>query len=502
MRFRAVSLLPHAPGVVDAYHDRPGALTRLTPPWERVRVERIEIGGSAGGDSALTDGTRVTLGVRVAPGVRLRWVAEHAERVVGRGFVDTQVRGPFALWRHAHRFEDAEVAGVSGCRLVDEIEYAPPGGLVGRVLGGGAVRKKLERMFAYRHATTRADLDALSGVLCAGRRLRVAVSGSGGLIGSAVVGLLQMGGHEVVRLVRRMPADGVGGSMAVLWDPLRGVEPSSVLEGLDAVVHLAGAGIAEKRWNASRCRLLRESRVDATGALVRSLGRLSSPPGVFVCASAVGFYGSAAGGADHDGFIEESGVGRGFLASLCADWEREAGRASELFGARVVQLRFGVVLSPAGGALPKLALPMMLGAGVVGGWVGSGRQRVSWVSVDDAASAAVFAVVRGDIRGPMNVVSPRWVSAEELSRAIGRVIGRPVWRGVPAWASRLALGAIADEALLADQPVRACELERAGFVFRHTELESALRHVLGRGARPMGMLIEHDGRVVPHRAGL
>ena len=124
---------------------------------------------------------------------------------------------------------------------------------------------------------------------------------------------------------------------------------------------------------------------------------------------------------------------------------------------------------------------------------------MSWVSVDDAASAAVFAVVRGDVRGPVNVVSPRWVSAEELSRAIGRVIGRPVWRGVPAWASRAALGGIADEALLADQPVRAGQLERAGFVFRHTELESALRHVLGRGARPIGMLIEHDGRGVRKR---
>jgi len=455
---RCVSLPVAAPEAF-AWHARAGAFERLTPPWEPVRVE-----SRSGG---IADGDRVTLRIGTGPAA-LRWVAEHRGYVENERFEDVQLRGPFARWEHTHRFEPA---GEAACVLEDRIEYALPAGRAGATLGGPMVRARLARMFDYRHRVTAGDLRAHARY-SRGNAMRVLVSGASGLIGSALVPFLTTGGHEVVRLVRRRPRRG---EAAVEWDPERGVKNAEQLEGLDAVVHLAGEGVAAGRWTVERKSRMRLSRVHGTRALAESLAGLKRPPRVLVSASAIGVYGDR-GDEELD---ETSSPGLGFLAEVGQDWEAATAPAAAA-GVRVVLPRFGIVLSPQGGALAKMLLPFRLG---VGGRVGSGSQWMSWVALDDAITALLHALATPTLTGPLNVVAPQPVSNAEFARTLARVLGRPALAPLPAFAARLAFGEMADALLLASQRVKADRLVASGFEFRHPRLEAALRHLLGRPAR-------------------
>ena len=311
--------------------------------------------------------------------------------------------------------------------------------------------------------------------------MQILVSGASGLVGSALVPSLATAGHRVGRLVRAGTGGAAGaapqsvatpGAIDVAWDPDADRFDAARLEGFDAVVHLAGASIAAGRWTAARKEILRRSRVDATQGLSRALAKMPRPPRALVCASAVGFYGDRG----DEVLTESSARGHGFLPAVCVAWE-SATEPAEKAGIRVVNLRFGVILSARGGALAKMLLPFRLG---LGGPVGSGRQYMPWITLDDAVAAIEHALATATLEGAVNTVAPSTATNLEFTRALGRVLGRPTIVPMPAPMARLAFGEMADALLLASARVAPEALRASGFRFRHPDLEPALRHVLGR----------------------
>lgn len=294
----------------------------------------------------------------------------------------------------------------------------------------------------------------------------VVVSGSHGLIGSALVPALGAAGHRVRRLVRGQP-----GPSDVAWDPAAGTIDASGLAGADAVVHLAGVGIGDKRWTDAQKARIRDSRVAGTGLLAGALAGLGTPPRVLVSASAVGYYGDRS----DEVVTEDSGPGEGFLAEVVRDWEEAAAPAADA-GVRVVHTRSGIVLSPAGGALKKQLPLFKLG---LGGPLGSGRQWVSWVSIDDEVAAILHVLHTDAVRGPVNVTAPEPVTASGMAKAIGRALHRPAVLPVPKVALGLVLGSqLTHEMLLASQRAVPSRLLASGFRFRHPGIDQALDDLL------------------------
>ncbi|MGI9473454.1 MAG: SRPBCC family protein, partial [Rubripirellula sp.] len=344
MKYVASSALPVSVEDAFAYHERPGALQRLVPPWESVEVESS--------DESLAVGSRVVLKTSLL-GVPFRWVAEHTEYDPPHLFADTQVSGPFAAWDHRHEF--SPVGG--HCSLTDRVDYKVPVGALGKMLGGGKARSTLESMFAYRHRITRDDLTLQADHPMSPKR--VAVSGSTGLVGSQLGSLLRLLGHEVSPIVRKTSDE--PSAIAAWQDP----SEAAKFESVDAVVHLAGKSIADARWSDEIKLQIRESRVEKTRQLCESLAGLNRKPEVLVCASATGIYGSRG-----DELLDESSeLGDDFLAGVASEWEAACQPAVDA-GIRVVNARFGIVLSPRGGALQKMMLP----AKFAGGALGNGKQ--------------------------------------------------------------------------------------------------------------------------------
>jgi uncharacterized protein (TIGR01777 family) len=296
----------------------------------------------------------------------------------------------------------------------------------------------------------------------------ILVTGASGLIGSALVSSLTAAGHDVIRLVRSQPKPG---EKAAHWDPMAGSIDVSGLQGVEAVVHLAGENIAE-RWTAAKKARIRDSRVKGTQVLCEALTALTPLPKVLVSASAVGYYGDR--GAEV--LTEDSPAGAGFLAEVCRAWEA-ATEPAQQGGIRVVRSRFGVVLSAAGGALAKMLPPFRMG---LGGVLGSGRQYMSWIALDDAVAAIHHAIVTDGLQGPTNAVAPHAVTNQEFTKILGKVLGRPTVLPMPAFAARLMFGEMADELLLASTRVQPAKLQASAYTFRYPELERALRHVLER----------------------
>jgi len=299
--------------------------------------------------------------------------------------------------------------------------------------------------------------------------MNIVVSGSSGLIGSALVPELGAAKHNVKRLVRRALR---GREAEAHWDPAAGSLDPKLLEGCDAVVHLGGENIAAGRWTAAKKRRIRDSRVRSTKVLSEAMARLSRAPKVLVCASAIGYYGDRGS----ELLTEESAPGSGFLPEVCRAWEAAAAPAAKK-GIRVVHMRFGVVLSRKGGALTKMLLPFWLG---LGGKVGSGSQYMSWIAIGDAVGALQYALEHEALRGPVNAVAPNPVTNLEFTRALGRALHRPTIFPMPAAAARLVFGEMADALLLSSARVEPARLKAGGYRFRHPALDEALRHLLER----------------------
>lgn len=301
--------------------------------------------------------------------------------------------------------------------------------------------------------------------------MKILVSGASGLIGSALVVKLTEKGHEVLRLVRRASETG-GEVSAILWDPETGVDDKQQIEGIDGVVHLAGESIAQ-RWTDEVKRRIRDSRVHGTKSLSNDLASLKRKPQVMVCASAIGYYGDRGS----EELTEESAPDKDFLAIVCQQWEAATFPASNS-GVRVVNLRFGVVLSSKGGALAKMIPPFKAG---VGGKVGSGRQFMSWVAIDDVVGAIVYSLEQSALSGPVNVVSPNAVTNAEFTRTLGKALSRPTIFPLPAFMVRMIFGEMGEALLLSNQRVKPEKLKASDFDFKYPDLERALRHVIREG---------------------
>ncbi|MEY4065401.1 MAG: hypothetical protein RIR26_1609 [Pseudomonadota bacterium] len=443
-----------------AWHEHHSAFNRLSPAWESQVMLSTD---------GITEGGRAVIAM-AAPWGRMFWHAEHFDVRKGISFSDRQLKGPFQFWEHTHAF--ASVSAESSI-LMDRIQYELPFSPLSDLFAGGWIRRRLASMFAYRHRVLANDL-AFWKQHPEKRMKRVLVTGSSGLIGREVAAFLAQGGYDVIGLSRSPSRQG----NVVQWD-LTTEDPKDarlLLDGrpLDAVIHLAGEGIAEKRWTRQQKDNLKRSRVEATHNLIQGLKRLGLEPRVLISASGVGFYGDRG---DQE-LTENMPQGRGFLAELAEAWESAARVAATVFSARCVQLRMGAVLTARGGALQRMLLPFRAG---LGGALGSGQQWMSWVALDDVLYAIAFALEKESLQGPVNLVSPQVVTNKEFTRTLAQVLSRPAVVPVPAFALRLALGEMADELLLNSQRARPAALLQAGFEFRYPELSAALSHTLGQG---------------------
>jgi len=340
-------------------------------------------------------------------------------------------------------------------------------GRLGSALAGRLVRNDVDRMFVYRHRVTLGDLRQHATSLDR-PRLRVAISGASGLIGHQLAAFLSTGGHEVLRLLRgrQKPA-----ADEIRWSVEEGVRDLDRLDGVDAIVHLAGANLAQS-WTEEARRRIRDSRVLGTRALVEAIGKLTDRPKVFLSAAAIGYYGDTG-----DAVVDERApLGTGFLAEVCEAWEAEAARAQD-HGCRTIRMRFGVVFDPRGGALGKLLPVFKVG---LGGRVGSGKQLVSWVGLDDVLGAVLLGLYDDGLEGAVNVTGPEPVAQAELARILGRVLSRPAV--APAVAVKLMFGEMGEATVLASTGARPARLLDRGYRFLAPTLEEALRHCQGRDA--------------------
>ena len=456
MRIETVHRVAHPLPDVLAWYDRPGAIVRLTPP------------GLASADAPAEGGMRAGrlvsahLGPPMLPtALRPHWILRHAEHDPAGRFVDQQVRGPWRTWRHEHHLE----ADGSGTAIRDSLEVELPRRLERLA---PVAESQVRRLLAFRARQLHDDLAFHARHAHVPRRT-IAITGSSGLIGTQLAALLETGGHTVRRMVRE-PEVAPG---EISWNPKTGELDPADLEGVDVVVNLAGRSIAT-RWTATARREIRDSRLNGTVLLSRTLAGMREGPAALVQASAIGLYGPRRPG---ELLTEADPGGEGFLADLVRDWEG-ASRAAAEAGVRVAQVRTGMALSDAGGSLlPQL--PLFLAG--VGGRLTDGEAMTSWISLDDVVRAFAHAALDAEVTGPLNGVGPQPVTARDFARTLGGILHRPALLPVPPAGPRLVLGAAAaDELIRTDQNVSSARLEASGFTPVHTRLEDALRHVLRR----------------------
>jgi uncharacterized protein (TIGR01777 family) len=444
-----------------AWHDHRGAFERLVPPWQTVRLAQFE---------GIRNGQRAVLKLGPRP-ANLTWVAEHHDFIPDRQFRDVQVRGPFARWEHVHRMVPK---GPDASVLEDHVEYRLPLAPVSEWLGSGTAQAQLDRMFAYRHRVTREDLARHAHYDLAPKT--IAITGSTGLLGEALVAFLTTGGHRVVRLVRSRTAVARyadrDDEQAAFWDIERGEIDAASLEGVDAVVHLAGESVYGLRWTEDKKRRILESRVRGTRLLAETLARMDTPPEVLLSASGSGYYGDR-GDTQLD---EDSSSGTGFLADVCRQWEAATAPAAEA-RIRVVPLRIGPVLTPAGGILGTLLPAFQLG---LGGIAGRGDAYLPWIALDDVLYLMLHLLATPELRGPINVGAPEPVTQRAFVETLGRVLRRPTFVRVPAPFVRFAGGEQADELVLKSVRMLPKALVNSGFSFAYPQLEPVLRHLLGK----------------------
>lgn len=439
---------------VFSWHEREGAIARLTPPWAPLKlISRFGEG--------IQKGVRVRFRIRIFK-IPMPWVAEHVDYKINSEFKDRQIKGPFSIWEHTHRFIPD---GDSGTVMEDRVEFKLPFGILSNPFYGVA-KKEFERMFSYRHRVLKYDLEHHSGKIS---KKRILVSGASGTIGSVLVPFLQTCGHEVIRLVRKKEGLQKG---ELFWDPYKGHLDLDTAGHFDAVINLNGLDISRGRWTGEQKKKILDSRVIPTRLLVEKMKTLKKNPGVFISSSAIGYYGEG-----EDSLLTESSApGHCFISDVCRQWEDEAGKAKTA-GIRTVQLRIGIVLTPAGGALARMELPFKTGCGVM---LSHGRQYMSWISMDDAISGILHILMNESIRGPVNLTAPNPVTNREFSKTLARVFSKKVFFRFPGFLARLLWGEMGNETLLTSARVKPEKLLGNGFLFQHETLLPALRHILGR----------------------
>ncbi|MEC7986495.1 MAG: TIGR01777 family oxidoreductase [Myxococcota bacterium] len=450
--FRKQSVISASKADLYRWHASGQALQRLTPPSEKVKIISWKGGEKTQGLTEeeqfgdISTGARVHLKTYLGP-VGLSMVARHVDHQEEEFFVDQQEKGPFAYWKHVHRFthQDDHTS-----LLDDDIEYRLP--VLRPPFTGKIIENKIQKMFAYRHYRTTEDLRRHAPYRDRAP-MRVAITGSSGLIGRELASYLRSVGHTVLGVSRKE-------------NPVKGMismHRPSEWEGLDAVVHLAGESI-NGLWTKSKKEKILSSREKMTVRVSKILAGLHKPPGVFISSSAVGFYGDRG----DEELVEDSTPGNDFLSDVCQRWERSTEDAKKA-GIRCVIMRTGVVITPKGGALQKMLLPFSMG---LGGPVGSGRQWMSWISLDDMVYLLYFLMQSKDARGVFNATAPHPVQNQDFGKTLGKSLHRPAFMPLPAFMVRVILGEMGDALLLTSAKVLPQKPLSLGYEFSHPTLTS------------------------------
>ncbi|GAB3311722.1 TIGR01777 family protein [Epidermidibacterium keratini] len=456
-RYTHRTVLPYDRQTVFDWHERPGALVRLTPPG-LAKVESEPSDGVRNGSRA----TVKALAPMTMGAAGLRMVAEHVGYNPPDAFEDVQAKGPLQSWHHRRRFLEID----EGTAIEEQIDFQAPGPRVARAVPEAVIKRGIRRGFDYRERQLLDDLRFHAEHQ--GRRLRIVVAGSTGLVGTQLVALLGGGGHEVVRLVRSDPGPGEIG-----WDVKAGQIDVAGIRAADVVIHLGGTPIAG-RFTDKHKRDVLDSRVDSTLLLARTLADLASDgkKRTFICASAVGYYGADRG---DEILTEDSAPGSDFLAEVCQKWEAACEPARQA-GVRVVNVRTGIVQSGGGG---QLALQQPLFELGLGGRLGDGQQWMPWITVDDLAGLYAHIALTDGLSGPVNASAPEPVRNADYTRALAGVLRRPALLPVPSFGPKLLLGDEgAREFALAGQRISAQRALDWGYRFRHEDLRAGLSHVL------------------------
>ena len=430
------------------WHEMPGAFERMIPPWVRARIGK--------NDPAIADGSKTCIEIRLLE-VWRKWVVAHENVVAGSQFTDRQIFGPFKKWRHCHYFKDTSDGQ---CELIDRVEFELPIGGI----GSSYAKKELERVFAYRHEVAKRDIERFA---ARASRPVFGVTGSTGFIGKKLSDYLRSQGCKVIGITRHPRSD-----QDIAWNPERGELDAERLEGIDVLVNLAGANVASGKWTEARKRKLRDSRIESLVTLKSAIGGMRRRPYLLISASGIGFYGK-----NRESLTgEEAVAGKGFLAELCVEWEAAAKEIRPLLD-RVVIARTGLVLGASGGALRKMLPAFSFG---FGGRLGSGRQWMSWIGIEDWIRAIDFISDSPDAEGVFNMCVEDSVENTEFTKTLGKILKRPAIFPVPEFLLKLAFGEMTEEMLLSSSRAIPERLVDCGFEFAHPDLEQSLRFSLGK----------------------
>ncbi len=434
------------------WHTRPGAFSRLNPPWRPVSIITSS--------DSIREGAQVSIKLPLLGPLGLRWDLTHTKYVAGEEFCDEQVRGPFRSWKHTHSFR---AQGPQSSLMIDQIEYQLPRGAS---MLDCLMTRELRRLFGFRHAVLKADT-MLHDRFKTLPRKKVLIAGASGFVGSRLSAFLTTGGHSVIKLVRRPPKSADERE----WRPEKGELNPEVFDGVDVVINLSGASIAERRWTQDSKVEIEQSRVRTTALLAQTLAALPTPPAVVIMASATGFYGDT-GNSVAD---ENTPRGTGFLATVCERWEAAA-KALESSKSRLVTLRIGTVLNAGGGALKKLLPPFLLG---VGGTLGRGTQYMSWIALEDLLGIIEHIIYKEELRGAVNAVAPEPCTNKEFTKTLGQALSRPTCMAVPEFVLRAVVGEMAEAALLSSSRVAPKALLESGYSYLLPQLGAALTFECG-----------------------
>ncbi len=436
-----------------AWHARNEAILRLTPPWTPLKLISRKGHG-------IDKGVQVRFQMSLFK-IPMIWEAEHIDYQENVLFKDHQTKGPFGKWVHTHLFH---AQGKNYSIMEDRVAFKLPLSFLSLPFYGHA-KKQLARVFDYRHRVLKHDLEHRADKV---KKQRIMISGASGTIGSILVPFLRTCGHEVIRLVRNQSnlADD-----ELYWDPYKNILDMEKAGPIDGVINLNGVDISRGRWTDKQKRLIIDSRVIPTTFLTEKISEMEKPPSVFISSSAIGLYGD---GKDRV-LTENEEKGDSFISSVCDQWEAASLKA-EAAGIRTVQLRIGVVLTPAGGALARMMLPFSLGLGTR---LSHGNQYMSWISMDDALGGILHVLENRAIKGPVNLTAPHPVTNKEFARSLGRVFSRPAFFVIPRWLAMGLWGTMGKETLLTSARVVPEKLVKSGFVFEHNDLAPALKDMLG-----------------------
>lgn len=412
--------------------------------------------------------------IKLGP-ITFKWVAKHFGYIHNRQFQDKMIKGPFKKWVHTHSFIPQ---GPNQCIIEDKIDYMSRFGKIGSKIIQKRIQNYLNQLFLYRSRIL--VNDTILEKMTQEKGKSILITGSHGLIGSSLIPLLtNIGRHKITRLVRKVnnnnmslrPGTKKEDKKSIFWYPEYDKLDHHELEGFDIIIHLAGENIFG-RWTDIKKQRIFDSRVGSTKLLSKSLTKLSNPPSLLICASAIGYYGDR----PNEYLTEESIPGKGFLSEVCQKWENATKDASEI-GIRVVNTRFGVVLTPKGGILQKLLSPFKLGLGIT---IGDKDQYISWVSIEDVIKSIFYSITNTSIKGPVNVVSPKPVTNLEFSDTLKKIYNPKLSVSINQNIPKLIFGEMSKEVLSTNTNVIPKKLVSTGYKFFNSELEDSLRFLLGK----------------------